>query len=122
MTFTFAEYQAAAMRTAPDMGTLPLNLVHASLGMRTESGEFQTCVKRAFAYGEAIDAPMKARMAEEVGDLLWYCALAAEHLGVPLAVMAQENIAKLRIRYPDKFTQEAAEARADKGGVDARGS
>ena len=32
------------------------------------------------------------------------------------------NIAKLRLRYPDKFTAELAEARLDKGGADARSS
>lgn len=30
-----------------------------------------------------------------------------------------ENIAKLRARFPDKYTDEAAEARADKGGLPA---
>lgn len=32
------------------------------------------------------------------------------------------NIAKLRARFPDKYSDEAAEARADKGGLDARNS
>lgn len=32
------------------------------------------------------------------------------------------NIAKLQLRFPDKFSEEAAEARADKGGLDARSS
>ena len=32
------------------------------------------------------------------------------------------NIAKLRLRFPDAYTDEAAEARADKGGLDARNS
>lgn len=32
------------------------------------------------------------------------------------------NIAKLRQRYPEKYTDEAAEARADKDGADARNS
>jgi hypothetical protein len=34
----------------------------------------------------------------------------------------EKNIAKLRQRYPDKYSDEAAEARADKGGLDARQS
>lgn len=33
-----------------------------------------------------------------------------------------ENIAKLRLRYPDKYSDEAAEARADKGGLPASAS
>lgn len=43
-------------------------------------------------------------------------------IGIPLQQIADENIAKLTARYPEKFTAEAAEARADKGGADARNS
>ncbi len=122
MSLTFIEYQVGAKRTAPDLGSLPLNLVHAALGMATEAGEFATCTKRVLAYGKVIDDAMVAHMLEETGDLLWYCALAAEHMGIPLETIAQANLDKLRIRYPDKFSGEAAEARADKGGLDVRSS
>ena len=40
----------------------------------------------------------------------------------PIGGIMEANIAKLRLRYPDKFTQELAEARLDKGGLDARES
>lgn len=33
-----------------------------------------------------------------------------------------DNIEKLRLRFPDAYSNEAAEARADKGGLDARNS
>jgi NTP pyrophosphatase (non-canonical NTP hydrolase) len=36
--------------------------------------------------------------------------------------IAADNIAKLQKRYPEKYTDLAAEARADKGGEDARNS
>ncbi len=42
--------------------------------------------------------------------------------GTTLEQIAADNIAKLTLRYPDKFSAEAAEARADKGGLDARNS
>lgn len=36
--------------------------------------------------------------------------------------IAADNIAKLQERYPEKYSDVAAEARADKGGLDARNS
>jgi hypothetical protein len=40
-------------------------------------------------------------------------------LGTTGDQMRAENIAKLRLRYHDKYSDQAAEARADKGGLDA---
>lgn len=39
-----------------------------------------------------------------------------------LLTLMTDNIAKLRERFPDAYSDEAAEARADKGGLDARNS
>lgn len=117
----FTEYQAAAMRTAqPDK--LSGHLVHASLGLVTEVGEFVSEVKRCVRYGKALDETVIRHMAEELGDVLWYIALAAEALDVPMNQMARENIGKLMKRFPEKFTEGDALARADKGGADHRSS
>lgn len=116
------DYQALALRTAP-AGETPLQgLVHAALGFSTESGEYATEVKRMAYYGKAMTPEMKAHMLEELGDIAWYLALAAAHLDTPLNEILQSNIDKLRARFPNKFSAEAAEARADKGGLDARSS
>ncbi len=82
-----------------------MRLMHAAMGMCTEAGEFQDQLKRHLFYGKPLD---DVNLAEEVGDLLWYCALAANALGVNLADVAEKNIAKLRARYPDKFTEHDA--------------
>ena len=110
------------MRTANVLATEELNLVHAALGLATECGEFTTEVKRAFAYAKPITDEMRAHMSEELGDVLWYIALAAHHLNIPMAQMAEANIAKLQKRFPNKFSSFDAEARADKQGLDARSS
>lgn len=112
----FAEYQADAMRTAKNFGHLPTDLTHAALGLATEGGEFTTIVKRAAIYDAKIGNNKIDHMAEELGDCLWYIALAAEHLGVPLGSIAQRNIRKLQQRYPTSYSNEAAAARADKKG------
>ena len=59
---------------------------------------------------------MRQHMMEELGDTLWYIALAAKALDTTIENMALDNIAKLKFRFPDKFSNEAAEARSDKAG------
>ncbi len=43
-------------------------------------------------------------------------------IGIPVHDILADNIAKLRERFPDAYSNEAAEARADKDGADARNS
>jgi len=117
----FNDYQAASMRTATHLDeTLEANLVHASLGLSTEVGEFVTEAKRIHRYHKPCTPEMVAHMSEELGDVLWYVALAASALGVPMSQIASDNVAKLQKRFPEKYTNEAAEARADKEGASAR--
>lgn len=115
-------YQKEACRTAPPGETLLQALMHCSLGFSTEAGEYTTEVKRAMIYGNPLSDKMKKHMLEEIGDLLWYAAYACAQLDAPLSKVMSNNIEKLRIRFPDKFTQFHAEARLDKGGLDARNS
>jgi NTP pyrophosphatase (non-canonical NTP hydrolase) len=91
--YTLNEYQDDAMRTAGQG-----DLVCAALGLAGESGEFAGSVKKWKYQGHQLDY---AHLIEEVGDVLWYCALAARELGVTLEDIANENIAKLQRRYPD---------------------
>ena len=56
---------------------------------------------------------------ELLGIALLGVKLAADATGVNLQDICNDNIEKLRERFPDKYSDEAAEARADKGGLDA---
>jgi NTP pyrophosphatase (non-canonical NTP hydrolase) len=82
-----------------------LRLLHAALGYATESGEFVDMIKRHIFYGKEID---RANGIEELGDGDWYEALAIDVLQTTLDEVQEKNIAKLKIRYPEKFTEEAA--------------
>ncbi len=122
----FHEYQAAAIRTAPTQGQTD-GLVNAACGMCKESGEFMSVIYRVDQYGKDLSDDMRNHMVEEAGDILWYLALACEHLGVSLQAVAKHNIGKLLTnpdaRYPGGvFDPAAAEARADKGGLGHRES
>jgi NTP pyrophosphatase (non-canonical NTP hydrolase) len=85
--------------------------MHAALGLTGEAGEFADCVKKHLVYGKELD---KWNAREELGDLLWFVALAATTLGIDLSEVADENIAKLKLRYPESYSDELAGARLDK--------
>jgi len=115
---TFDQYQQLALRTAKHFNHLETDLVHAALGIATEGGEFTTNVKRAAIYDKPIDEKMRGELVEELGDLMWYVALACSKLNVRLELVCQWNIEKLQKRFPTSYSDQAAEARADKGGLD----
>lgn len=100
----FSDYQQKALRTVSlkTLDGLPA-LQNAALGLAGESGEFADVIKKASFQGHEIDPK---HLSEEVGDILWYCALAARALNRDLGEIAQENIDKLTRRYPNGFEQE----------------
>jgi NTP pyrophosphatase (non-canonical NTP hydrolase) len=112
------EYVRAAVRTESDAqlpnDSLTVRMLHASLGMMTETGEVADLVKRWLYYGQGLD---RERVGEELGDLLWYVALACDATGLSLQQVMDQNIKKLKARYPQRFTTErAAEEGRDKEG------
>ena len=78
-------------------------LCNVALGLTGESGEFADSVKKHLFQGHPIDV---MNLAEEIGDVLWYCALAASALPFTLDEIAQRNIEKLKKRYPKGFEAE----------------
>jgi NTP pyrophosphatase (non-canonical NTP hydrolase) len=79
-----------------------IRLLHATLGLTTEVGEFADLLKRMLFYGKELDIPNGK---EEIGDIQWYCGLAIDVLKTTLDEVQTMNITKLRIRYPEKFTE-----------------
>ncbi len=104
------EYQRRAMRTATPGCRDEAN---AALGLAGEAGEVADEVKKCLYQGREWD-PKK--IIEELGDVLWYVALMADLLNVPLDFVMEYNIEKLQKRYPDGFSFEASEERADMHG------
>ena len=85
-----------------------IDLIHASMGLSTEAAEFTDAIKKHIFYGKELDT---VNLKEEIGDILWYAAIALEALGSDFESVMQTNIDKLSARYPDKFTEELAENR-----------
>lgn len=98
------EYKAAAERTLIDKGH-EMNLLHAALGIGTEAGELLDAFKRKLFYGKELDV---VNIKEEMGDLMWYMAILLRELDLDFHEILDLNIAKLRARFPDKFTEKDA--------------
>jgi len=83
-------------------------LIHAAMGLQTESAEFTDALKKYVFYGKELD---KVNLKEELGDMLWYMSIAFSALGTTYEEEQERVINKLKVRYPDKFTEEKAEVR-----------
>lgn len=105
------DYVVQAMRSLKDDQSFQYQLNHSLHGLVSEVGEIADIIKRHIIYEQRFD---RENMKEELGDLMWYIALMCRLNGFSLAEIMHENIVKLRKRYPEKFTPEAAVARADK--------
>lgn len=88
------EYQAYAGATAVYPRNANTALTYTALGLASEAGEYAGKVKKLIR-----DAKFsRDEAAAELGDVLWYVAMAAEALGVPLSHIAQSNLDKLSDR------------------------
>jgi NTP pyrophosphatase (non-canonical NTP hydrolase) len=84
---------------------LPVRLNHAVLGMAGEVGELAGALEKWLYYGRALD---RENLIEEMGDLLWYVAQLCNGIAVDMSMVMEANIAKLRARYPEKYSDESS--------------
>ena len=99
---SFDEFQKACKRTAnPDISWRDANLNWA-LGISGEAGEYCELIKKRHFHGKGLDTQEAKK---ELGDVLYYVAMAASNLGVSLEDIAQANVNKLLARYPDGFVR-----------------
>ena len=75
-------------------------LEYLALGLTSEAGEVAGKVKKLIRDGEDVEGfeLKKIAIASEIGDVLWYCAMMAKEVGVPLNSIMQENLRKLHGR------------------------
>lgn len=105
---TLNEYQRLAQRTSneehDDFLTVYLKKIdNGILGLCGETGECADIWKKSRHQGHQLD---REKLAKECGDVLWYVAELAAGLGLTLEEIAQQNIDKLKKRYPDGFAAE----------------
>lgn len=85
-----------------------MRLLHVAMGLSTEAGEFIDALKKHIFYNKPLDP---INLIEELGDTSWYMRVGCDALEVQFLDMLERNVAKLKARFPDKFTEEAANNR-----------
>jgi len=86
-------------------GYKKLRILHACMGLTTETGELTDQLKKHIFYGKPLD---EVNLIEELGDLFWYAAILAMALDTNFEEIWRINIAKLKARYGAEFSEEAA--------------
>ena len=104
------EYQRLAMTTLNPALDKKDVLINSVMGLCGEAGEAIDIVKKWLAQGHDLD---KEHLAKELGDIAWYLAEAATALDLPLDVILEGNIEKLKKRYPDGFKTKDSLARSN---------
>lgn len=99
----FKEYEQDAQRT---LINLDLNYKEKvsmlSMGLCGEAGEVVEMLKKYLYHGHYL---LKEELTKELGDVLWYVAALAMSHDISLEQIAQTNIIKRKLRYPQGFTQ-----------------
>ena len=96
---TFKLYEFEAMKTSTSLPKIEL-IKNAVLGLNGESGEIADLIKKHLYQGHDLH---REKLIEELGDVLWYCALMSKALDISLSEVALKNIEKLRLRYGETF-------------------
>ncbi len=97
------EYQQLALVTMNKNLTKKDQLINSVMGLCGESGEAIDIVKKHLAHGHDLN---RAHLIEELGDIAWYLAEAADALDIALEDVFTLNIEKLKRRYPEGFDKE----------------
>jgi len=105
------EYQRFSRRTVPpDMTDRDL-LEMGVMGACGEAGEMIEVLKKHRFQEREFD---RARLLNELGDLMWYIPRVCDALGVTMTEVARANLAKLAERYPDGWNAEDGKAKRDR--------
>lgn len=118
---TGSEYQKLAMRTNDGKALERLilaaatnredvgGILEATFGLVGEVGELDDMIKKWIFHERPLNVEHAKR---ELGDALWYAAMICHCFGWDMDEIMQINIDKLKVRFPEGFTPEAANNRA----------
>jgi NTP pyrophosphatase (non-canonical NTP hydrolase) len=95
----FEEYQTEASATALYPRRLS-NIEYPTLGLAGEAGEVANIVKKIQRdHGGVLNEEIRAKLKDELGDVLWYISACADELGLSLDEIAAFNVNKLAKRH-----------------------
>lgn len=78
---------------------------HSLIGLAGELGELASLLQKKIYYGKEFNQEeLKQKFKDEYGDVLWYIAEGLNALGIDMTDCMESNIRKLKVRYPEKYT------------------
>lgn len=107
-TATCSDIPLECLSEEGEDGNTGIDVLHAVLGIATEAGELLEAIQIGLFGEDGFDL---VNVAEEVGDVFWYQAILANAAGKSFEEIQATNIAKLRARFPNKFTEHDAQIR-----------
>lgn len=101
MIAEFQEYQKETNITAIYPKPTEKDAInYCIIGLIGEAGELANKFKKCLRDDSGvITAEKREELISELGDVLWYCSQLATELKVPLDIVAELNISKLRKRF-----------------------
>lgn len=94
---------------APMWDTRTTMLFWNIIGLIGEAGEIARLLIR-YLWGDKLD---NEKLRKEIGDCLWYLAAICTKADLSLEDVMQENINKLKLRYPNGFSADDSRKRVD---------
>ena len=89
-------------------------LLTGAIGLASEGGEFSEIVKKCVFQGKPMEDETIFHMKRELGDIMWYWISACRALGLDPNEVVEENVNKLKARYPvGEFDVHYSENRKD---------
>lgn len=99
---------------AQEMEASDAHLMHMAIGISGEAGELLDAIKKRVIYRKQLDLE---NVLEELGDIEFYLEGLRQGVGITREECLAANISKLGKRYEGlKYTDQAAQLRADKQG------
>lgn len=99
----YLEESEKTLSTGFNIDDKKAKLLHAAIGLSTESGEILDAFKKSIYYGKELDV---VNIKEELGDIMWYMAILLRDLDFDFEEILDINIEKLRKRYGEKFDKQ----------------
>lgn len=109
---TIEQYQDLAYRAVQQHADEKEEILHWVIGLTEEAGEVASLIKHKYFHGEQIG---NEKIAEELGDVLWYLSALCTVFEIPLSSVAEANVLKLATRFENgKYSDEAVSNRHNK--------
>jgi len=98
------EYQETCKKTSEKFETDEKEILTWGLGVAGEAGDVAGCIKKTFSHNN----DQKEGIRENLGDTMWYIAMICNFFNWDMDKVLEENVKKLKKRYPNGFTFEDA--------------